>query len=100
MGGILRFLRRKGRCMTELLHLRLGYPPLSSPPDNAAPDALDTMRKRWNGYEGQGFCYIMGTANCGKSGGAASAKVKTTYAWQEFGYASPIWMGRCPGCGS
>ncbi len=28
------------------------------------------------------------------------AKAKTTYACQECGYASPKWMGRCPGCGS
>lgn len=28
------------------------------------------------------------------------AKAKTTYACQGCGYASPKWMGRCPGCGS
>lgn len=28
------------------------------------------------------------------------AKARTTFACQECGYASPKWMGRCPGCGS
>ncbi|TDT51251.1 DNA repair protein RadA [Fonticella tunisiensis] len=28
------------------------------------------------------------------------AKIKTVFVCQECGYASPKWMGKCPGCGS